>query len=256
MQLELLSHPEAAECLCALCFLHPWILNTLPAAVGARSAERASISIILQTLLAVLVPNMPNDLWLWVLWPCSTMLFTVTQVMHWRCGHIEYLRCHWLRLMLVRLAAAAATASNAAALGSLDTLVLPECWLASQGALFWEADSCRADHSFCTISTFNNLRFQLDPTSVTEAPLPGGCNARRTPMTLSMKTAVTSNATVVLGVCRPPPESHRPRLDLRGRGPEDIPHILKATGRSYRPYRYWMQLGDNGDMQPQSWVRL
>ncbi len=37
--------------------------------------------------------------------------------------------------------------------------------------------------------------------------------------------------------CRPPPEAHRPALDLRGRG--DLDELIEATGRPYRTYNYY-----------------
>ena len=37
--------------------------------------------------------------------------------------------------------------------------------------------------------------------------------------------------------CRPPPEVHRPALDLRGRG--DLDELIEATGRPYRTYNYY-----------------
>jgi hypothetical protein len=37
--------------------------------------------------------------------------------------------------------------------------------------------------------------------------------------------------------CRPPPEAHRPALDLRGRG--DLDELVEATGRPYRTYNYY-----------------
>lgn len=40
-----------------------------------------------------------------------------------------------------------------------------------------------------------------------------------------------------LNRCRPPPESHRPALDLRGRG--DLEELVEATGRPYRTYNYY-----------------
>lgn len=41
-------------------------------------------------------------------------------------------------------------------------------------------------------------------------------------------------------LCRPPPEAHRPALDLRGR--DDLEQLVKDTGREYRTYKYYAKM--------------
>ncbi len=48
---------------------------------------------------------------------------------------------------------------------------------------------------------------------------------------------------------RPPPEAHRPRLDLRGRS--DIESLVEETGRPYHTLRYWTEMADQDfDVRP------
>jgi hypothetical protein len=42
----------------------------------------------------------------------------------------------------------------------------------------------------------------------------------------------------------PPPEAHRPTLDLRGR--DNIESLVEETGRPYHVRRYWTEMGDQG----------
>jgi hypothetical protein len=67
-----------------------------------------------------------------------------------------------------------------------------------------------------------------------EAQPPG---ARPAQLVLTTKHEALCWNTQTYEPCRPPPEAHRPALDLRGRG--DLDELVEATGRPYRTYNYY-----------------